>query len=66
MMGGSPGLSEMQGNRKEGEMGVEAIWGWRIRFGRTKQLGRRLKKWRAENRDLGYSEPMASQPSDAR
>lgn len=31
MVGGSPGLSEMQGNRKEGEMRVEAMWGWRIR-----------------------------------
>lgn len=41
----SPGLSEMQGNREEGEMGVGAM-GVGARWGsaRTKQLGRRLKK----------------------
>lgn len=29
-MEGSPGLSEMQRNRVEGEMGVGASWGWTL------------------------------------
>lgn len=30
LMEGSPGLSEMQRNRVEGEMGVGASWGWTL------------------------------------
>lgn len=59
LTGGSPGLSEMQRIREEGEMGMGANGDGDLGAGRTKQFGRRVK---VENWKLGPQ--VASQHSD--
>lgn len=59
LTGGSPGLSEIQRIREEGEMGMGASGDGDLEAGRTKQFGRRLK---VDNWKLGPQ--LASQHSD--